>query len=299
MLIQTTDEMRQLTGNYYANNDFEKVMGEMDLATDELAKIVGQAVIERAERREIEDAELLTKVQRPIALLAALRMYQKNDLSHEDDGRKVKMSTDDSEKIPWEWQLDRDDALQLESYYRATDALIRFLESKSIPEWTESPNYKERQALIIRSGEDFDRYFPIEKSERTYLLLLPAIREAQRMTVSGAYGPKWQELLADTTIPESDVHYAACMAVALLALSITLRRTPLSLIPGGVVRGYLSRNGMTNTQPASLQDVDKVASWMSEDAADWVAKMQRARDGGEANYTLMPSNDPRNKYCRL
>lgn len=40
-------------------------------------------------------------------------------------------------------------------------------------------------------------YFPIEKSERTFLVLVPFIREAQRLKVERAYGDGWDELLAE------------------------------------------------------------------------------------------------------
>lgn len=94
-----------------------------------------------------EDNELVRKVQRPIAIMATLRMYQKNDLSHEDDGRKFKMATDNSEKLPWEWQLDRDDALHLEEYYRSVDALIRYLNKTGLQEWMQTDTYKPLSGL--------------------------------------------------------------------------------------------------------------------------------------------------------
>lgn len=110
-----TKELRELTGNYYANNDFGKIKGEIELATEELSALIGEEVYKKAEEAYLNDTteedELVRKVQRPIAIMATLRMYQKNDLSHEDDGRKFKIATDNSEKLPWEWQLDRDDAL--------------------------------------------------------------------------------------------------------------------------------------------------------------------------------------------
>lgn len=126
-------ELRELTSNYYANNDFNKIIGEIELAADELAQLVGKPVMNLAEKyyntseESKEHLDFVRKVQRPIALLATLRLYQKNDLSHEDDGRKFKVATDNSEKLPWEWQLDRDDALHLEEYYKAVDVLIRYL----------------------------------------------------------------------------------------------------------------------------------------------------------------------------
>lgn len=297
-------ELRDLTGNYYANNKFDKIAGEIELAAEELAALVGDGVIALAGKYYVEpgedaDAELVRKVQRPIAILATLRMYRKNDLSHEDDGRKFKMATDGSEKLPWEWQLDRDDALHLEEYYRAVDALIRYLNKKGLEVWTGTASYRLAQTLIIRSGEAFDSYFPIDRSERMFLMLLPFIREAQMLTVKRAYGKGWDELLEEKGIPETDAHFAACKAVALLAMSMALRRLSLSLIPGGVLRKFMTENGMGESEPASLKDVDRLAGWMADDAATWVDEMKRARDGGQAEYELLPKNDKRNKYCRL
>ena len=297
-------ELRELTGNYYANNKFDKIAGEIELAAEELAALVGDAVMNLAGKYyadpgEDADAELVRKVQRPIAILATLRMYRKNDLSHEDDGRKFKMATDGSEKLPWEWQLDRDDALHLEEYYKAVDALIRYLIKEQLKEWTETASYKLSQTLIIRNGEAFDSYFPIERSERMYLMLVPFIREAQMLTVKRAYGGGWDELLKEKDVPETDAHFAACKAVALLAMSMALRRLSLGVIPGGVIRRFRTESGMGVCEPASVGDVERVAGWMADDATTWVNEMKLARDGGPAEYELLPKNDRRNKYCRL
>ena len=56
---------------------------------------------------------------------------------------------------------------------------------------------------------------------------------------------------------------------------------------------------MRESQPASLDDVRRAADWMRADAARWIDKMKRARDGSEPDYELLPDNHPRNKYCRL
>lgn len=297
-------ELRELTGNYYANNKFDKISGEIELATEELSSLIGDEAMKLAEKYYTEpdkdaDAELVRKVQRPVAILATLRMYRKNDLSHEDDGRKFKMATDNSEKLPWEWQLDRDDALHLEEYYRAVDILIRYLNKKQLKEWTDTSLYKLSQTLIIRNGEAFDGYFPIERSERMYLMLVPFIREAQMLTVKRAYGSEWEELLKEKEPSETDAHFAACKAVALLAMSMALRRLSLSAIPNGVIRKFMTENGMGESEPASLKDVERVAGWMADDAATWVNEMKLARDGGPVHYELLPKNDRRNKYCRL
>lgn len=303
LLIERTEQLRALTGNYYANNDFTKVEGDIEQATEELARLVGEGVIALAEKADDSDP-LRRLVQRPIAILATLRMYQKNDLSHEDDGRKFKVSTDGGDKLPWEWQLDRDDAMQMEAYYRAVDSLITHLNKTKPEEWTSTSLYRATRQLIVRSGAQFDLYFPINRSERTYLLLVPFIREAQLMTVADAYGADWQKLLdedldTDASKSESAAHYAAAMAVCLLAMGTALCRLPLKLLPCGVVRGYLAESGMRDSEPASLDDVRRASDWMRADAARWIDKMKRARDGSEPDYELLPRNHPRNKYCRL
>ena len=58
-LINSSEELRQLTGNYYANNDFSKVVGDIEQATEELTELVGEKVMEKAAGRD--DAELLKK----------------------------------------------------------------------------------------------------------------------------------------------------------------------------------------------------------------------------------------------
>lgn len=303
---QGAKELRELTSNYFANNNFSKIEGEIELATDELAQLVGQSVIDLAtlsyEKPQDEKAivDLVRKVQRPIALIATLRMYQKNDLSHEDDGRKFKVATDNSEKLPWEWQLDRDDAIHMEEYYKSVDTLIRYLNDNNIKEWKDSDSYKISQTLIIKNGYSFESYFPINRSERMFLLLLPFIREAQQLTVRRAYGTiAWDELVNEKSIPESDKHFAAAKAVSLLAMSMALRRLSLDVIPGGIIRKFVAESGMMQSSPANISDIEQVAKWLVDDAATWIDEMKRARDGHEIFYDLLPNNDRRNKYCRL
>ena len=126
------EELRSLTGNYYANNEFSKIKSDIQAATYKLCKVVSDAVYERALKaykdKETSSSEegciqnvdkFVELVQRPIAIMATLQLYRKNDVSHEDSGRKVVVSSDGSDKIPWEWQLDRDDAIHMEEYYFA------------------------------------------------------------------------------------------------------------------------------------------------------------------------------------
>ena len=182
----------------------------------------------------------------------------------------------------------------------AVDALVDYLDTEQPEEWTASRLCRETRSLIVRNAVEMDRYFPIQRSGRTYLLLVPFLREAQVMTVQDAYGTGWKDLLAeDPDTEESTAHYAAAMATCLLAMSTALTRLPLKLLPCGVVRGYLAESGMRESEPATLDDVRRAADWMRADAARWLDKMKRARDGEVPDYELLPRNCPRNKWCRL
>ena len=307
------EELRDLTGNYYANNEFNKIKSDIKVATYHLCKIVGDAVYARAlqaytsqeasgtDEGQIADvAKFVGLVQRPIAIMATLQMYRKNDVSHEDSGRKVVVASDGTDKIPWEWQLDRDDAIHMEEYYQAVEQLIDYLNKTQLKEWMESEPKRLADTLLIRSGREFDKYFPIQSSERMYLLLVGFIREAQIRYIRPAYGAdKWDDLLKDRSTPENEVRFAACKATALLSMSFAILRMPLQLIPGGVVRNYMSENGMRESLPASIDDVKRLASWLQQDATDWIAQMKDLRDGHVGDISLLPENDRRNKFCLL
>lgn len=296
---QGAAELRHMTGNYYVGNDFSVV--EMDIidATDELIQVIGRAVYDKAEisyKEGKNDDRLVQLVQRPIALLATLHFFQRSDVSHEDSGRKIKVASDGTDKIPWEWQLDRDDAVHLQAYYSAVERLIRWLNESADKDWLNTDACRSAASLLIRSGREFDSYFPIAQSERMYILLLPFLREIQIATVAPAYGNSFPELLQSET---SDVRYAASKALALYTMSVALRRLPLQLIPYAVIRGFNSANGMADSQPASLEDAQRMSAILEADAADWLERMKLLRDGSsEDEIQLLPNNSKTNKFFR-
>ena len=98
---------------------------------------------------------------------------------------------------------------------------------------------------------------------------------------------------------DRDDIYAAAKPTAVLAVFIACSDMPLSVIQSGVGKRYIKEAGMTAGNAASLQDVSRVCDWLDQDAATWIDEMKRARDGGDAEYQLLPNNDKHNKYCTL
>lgn len=296
-------ELRRLTGNYYVGNDFSAIELDIAEATDELISVIGRDVYSEAEGMYLgggtdkDDYRLVELVQRPIAFLACLNFFRKNDVSHEDSGRKAKVSSDGTDKIPWEWQLDRDDSTHLEQYYRCVESLIRYLNDTENKAWLSSETYKKSQELIITSGRMFDNYFPINKSERLYILISGIIREVQIGIIKPACGSVWDDIVSR---PETDMLYAARKALALISFAVALRRLPLNIIPVGVVRGYVPENGMSASDPASLTEIRTVSEWIEADGRHWLDMMKRYRDAVDNVETpYLPDNDKHNKFFRL
>lgn len=313
MIFNKTDngneELRTLTGSYYASNDFEKIKTDILLATEELSKVVGTAVISKANAvynaitPETDETyrELVQYIQLPIALLATLSMYQRNDVSHEDSGRKVKIDST-NEKLPWEWQLKRDDELHLNSYYKAVDRLITFLDLKNPDEWKNSDQKKVSSSLFIRNAAMFDTQFPINGSGRMYMLLLPFIKEVERRYIKPALGEDYALLLSGDGITDAKKALLEYVypPIAHLAMSLAIRRMPLGLIPSGIVRNYVSSSQtMSASEPASMEDIRRVSDWLFDDGMTLLEEMKRERNGGTVTFQLLPSNDSRNKYMKV
>jgi hypothetical protein len=297
------DELRELTGSYYKSNDFQKIKSDILWATEDLIKIIGLQVYARAENeykdRE-EPSELVEYVQYPIAIKATMEMYRKNDVSHGDDGRKIQIDSV-HEKLPWEWQLKRDDAIQLDNYYKAVDRLLAFLDREEIPEWTNSENKKTADSLFVRNAEIFDRYFPIEQSGRMYMILLPFIREAERLYIKPALGADYKKLLSKTDLSEHENELLEYVypPVPLFAMSIAIRRLPIGIIPAGIIRNYISSSETMNAaQPATVEEIRALSSWLMDDALALLNDMKTFRNG-RTNYDLLPHNCRKNKYMMV
>lgn len=220
------EELRIATGQYWKSNDFDKIEVKVELATDDLALLIGQSIVDLADAHYnsenylaelpvVEGSDpgglpadsgsggegipaapdyalrdkLVQLMQLPIAFQATLWHYQGNDISHEDTGRKVKIDND-SEKLAWEWMYDRDDAAAIRNYQRTLDRLIRFLNANasSFPEWANSVARKATLNLFISTPSHFNQLYPIDSSEVFYLRLAPLMREIERKYIKPILG---------------------------------------------------------------------------------------------------------------
>lgn len=306
-----TEELRTLTGNYFANNDFSKVSGQIGLVTETIKALIGDDTYREIENLYVanSDSDIIGFVQRPIAILSTLRLYQRNDLSHEDDGRKMKIDPD-NEKLPWEWQLQRDDQIHMEDYYQALDVLMKKLEKNSTGSvwgdaWHQSTAYKIAQSLLLNSGQYLSWYVGIENPYHTYYFLLPYLRSSQ-LKIKEAYGDNFGEILeegrtmTEEKLAEASTKYDyACRALIHLAMMEAMNNTFVRATPFGIVRYAISDGGNPGNS-ATDDDIFKASQNFRMMAKMEIEQMKKARDSSTATFALLPENyDRKDKYLRL
>jgi len=310
MLITNSVQLRSLTSSWYESNEFDLVIQDVELETEDLAKIVGDEIIEKAQeildKQSIDKKELkfLKLVQLPIALMVVYRYYQSNTVSH-DTSRKLKIN-DDNEKIPFQWMLDRDDAAHLSKAQRAVDRLISFLDKSGYTEWEESPHKVASKKLFVNNTEVFGDYYPIDNSARFYYLASSLLREIQVNDIKDALAEDYEPLLTNfqnnsLSAYQKELLDLARRAQVLATLALAVRRLNIQVLPDGIVKALKSSSQTQDAnRPATVEEINYFSKRLEDDAFRFIDKIKRKRlekSPEKLNYQLLPKNDPKNKFA--
>lgn len=112
LILTNNTEIKTLTGFLDKAFNYDNIKPYIIDATKDVIKLIGKDLYNKAftiygtTANDIEN-EFLALVQRPIILLAYNKYAPTNDLSHSNDGRR--MRNDDKYKQAFEYQLDRSD----------------------------------------------------------------------------------------------------------------------------------------------------------------------------------------------
>lgn len=310
MLINDSKTLRKLSSSWFESNDFKNIELDVEMETEELAKIVGDDIIDLAQGIADKDSttedesKLLQRVQLPIALMAVFRYYQSNTVSH-DDTRKLKIDAV-NEKIPFQWMLDRDDAAHLAKAQRAVDRLISFLDKSKIEQWISSPQKVATKKLFVNNTDVFGDYYPIDNSARFYYLAAPLLREVQTNAIKDALGADYEPLL--TNFQENDLSNFqkellefVRRAQVLSTLALAVRRLNTQVLPDGIVKAMKSEGHTQNAnRPATVEEINYFSKRLEQDAAEYIDKIKRKRyenSPEKMEYQLLPKNDPKQKFA--
>lgn len=290
-----SQELYELTGTFYASTKYSSIASDVEHATLELAKIVGQEIIRAAEEeyiKESPDMEFLNKVRMPVAVLAVADFSRQNIVSHEDSGSKVKV--DDNEKVPFEWMIDRDNMEQKERYYRSVDALCAYLVDSG-RDWSgKAPSGD----CIISGLEDFEAVYPINGSYYTFYMFRQLLIDVQRRELMKVVGE--DDISAAISSPGTPLACAMREFVVLKALVKGVKRWSVAVFPIEVARGFSpSYQGNRETSKATIREIEWFIGKIEEQAAEAMQEILSLADNAKNTYDgfpLIPRNNPREKY---
>lgn len=302
-----SEELYQISGTFQASTNFASISAEVDYAQREVASVVGgelMAVAEGIYAKETPtaaEAAFLLAVQRPAAYLAIAGYSKLTGLSHGDTGRKIK--TDENEKIPFEWMIDRDDREMRERYFRALDSLFSFLDSADPASdwgaaWSESETKKTAASLVVKSIRDVETVYPLEHSGYMYHMLTPVIREIQNTKLRDIVGQDRLRLLIEGDESVSDIRSQALRFTVLLAIVTAVQRWSVEVFPLSVARRfYPSYQGNRESRHASTSEIDWFIGKINLQIKDAELELKTIIAGNPyEGMDPIPENSPRNKY---
>lgn len=311
MIIKDSETLRKLTTSWYASNDFDRIIQHIEIETEELAKVVGDGIMEQAldiadkPTASASELKLLKMIQLPVALMATFRFYQLNLVSHDQSTRKIKID-DQNEKLPWEWMLDRDDAAHLSSAQRAVDRLIGFLDKSGNDEWEKSTQKIASKKLFINNTATFGEYYPIDNSARFYYLALPLLQEVQTTDLRKALASDYKPLLeafqkGNLNQYQMELLEITQRAQVLATIALAVRRLNTQVLPAGIVKTMISERHTANaSRPADKEELSYFSKRIEMDAFACIDEIKRKRFEQTPEfleYKMLPKNDPGDKFA--
>lgn len=281
------DELfKELLGFVDADFKFKNIVSDLVSATNELADLIGkdaynyiQELTEDTEPDEdFEDLDYTVLYTARLAVaVKSYKLYApNNDLSHTNDGRK--MRNEEHEKHAFQWMIDNSDKELEKKYYRTLEQLLRILD-ESKPEgyselteeeqkatlyykWVNSEAYDDVKKLFLSSVKEFDNFYPIN-SRLLLIRFAPGISECERREILPRLGKTLFDLLkevykkkSEEEIPNKDSLLNLVQeACASYALAWAIPRFNVNFFPEGILQFYGSdRQSTSGNKPALMME---------------------------------------------
>lgn len=295
LLFQTTGtsgntELKELLGFIDADLKLKNLIPDLITSTNDVIDLVGEEVYKKATDLygngtiSDEDKDFIFAVRYPIAINAYRLNAPSNDLSHTNNGRKMRQ--DENQKQAFEWMIDRDNAALEKRYYRALDDLIKFLDRSKVQDeltttlytiWTNSNAFKATHNLFIRTVADFDKHFTIN-SRLLLIKLAPAISDCEQYKIRPLIGTEKlnalkQALKENTAITDADDFELINLiqkASVLYSLAWAMPTLSVQLYPEGVLQHVTSDRATTRGAKPTLKNETQEARQAFESDFDKV-----------------------------
>jgi hypothetical protein len=311
------DLFKDLLGFVDADFRFENIISDIISASNDVQDLIGNEVYKHiatySETNPAEDFEdsnyMILRTSRLAVAVYAYRLYAPhNDLSHTNDGRK--MRNEDHEKSAFQWMIDADDKALDKKYYRTLEQLLRLLD-ESKPEnyndlteeeqtktifykWTSSEAYNQVKKLFISSVKEFDSFYPIN-SRLLLIRFAPGMSECERREILPRVGKTLFDLMkevykkkSDEEIPNKESLFNLVQeAIASYALAWAIPRFNVNFFPEGILQFYGSDRQTTSGNKPSLM--------MEPEAARQAYVQTCKRALSDIEQLLKPAPEPTDK----
>lgn len=287
---------------------FENLKSDITTATREVIAVISKDVYDLAVAAFEDtldpdsDADLiyfLELVQNPIITRAYSLYAPINDLSHTNDGRK--MRNEEHEKNAFQWMIDNDNAAQEKRYYRALNDLLTHLNESDIEEWLESDEYKKVNKLFVNSLDKFNEYHPLDS-----LLLLhklnPGLSQCERREILPRIGKsKFDQIKEQPTEDDEDLIELIKEACVNFSLAHMIPKLSINLLPDGILQSYTSDRATTKASkpPQFLEKelaVQAFTQAFNQTIFDIEKLLQQPLEPNENPTPIEPNNYPTQKY---
>lgn len=296
------DEFKEFLGFVDADFKFNNLKSDITSATREVITFIGRSIYDKAE--ELYDAtidedddqfEFVQLIKYAIIVKGYLLYAPDNDLSHTNDGRK--MRNEEHEKNAFEWMIDASDASLEKRYYRALEHLINYLDELKYSEvaeleeihalWIETEAYKKLQKHFIKKVADFDEFFSID-SKLLLIKLEPGLSLAEKnMIMPRVEKTKYTQLLTAPTEADEQILHTIKEICAYYSLSWAIPRMSVNILPAGILQRYSGeRVSSKASKPPQLNESQWAAESFYQDAFRAAIQLENL---------LEPAPDPTDK----
>jgi hypothetical protein len=274
-----------LRGFVDADFSFENIISDLISASTEVQDLIGEdsylhiaTISDDDPLQDFEDNNyMILRTARLAIAVYAYRLYAPhNDLSHTNDGRK--MRSEEGEKSAFQWMIDADDKALDKKYYRTLEYLLRLLD-ESKPEdysslseeekketlfykWTNSEAYNQVKKLFISTVKEFDNFYPIN-SRLLMIRFAPGMSECERREILPRVGKTLFDLMkevykkkSEALIPNKESLLNLIQeAIASYALAWAIPRFNVNFFPEGILQFYGSdRQSTSGNKPSLLME---------------------------------------------
>jgi len=307
ILIKTEDELKSFTGVSTALSiESMKPHLAFSWSEDEVIKVLGPTLYDNLltaytdeTLEEVANASLkglLPHVQKPLASLSVYSFMQEGGVSIEDQG-----ITANRDRSAFQWQQLKAEDYYIDSAYRSLDRLIKFLLSNAADyaDWTDTAYHNLQKDLLIASPSVFSEYVNIKDSYRTFIALLPVLRQSELNYISPAISVTYfAALKASLSNPSADDKLVLDYlkpALAFLTMADALNDLNLDYTGDGAYVHSLKANteNIKEKSKPKAEDLGRAALRFKAKGEDKLAQLKAYLDGAASStkYPLYFASD--------